>query len=339
MSISPKTCKISKGTTLKELAAYLNLTPEQLKRYHNANCPLQDLIGYEIPDHVTIIYVPPKEQELRDKIFSSEGAQKIKYKSKNLLDNGFSYNKRYGIIQKTFLNNSETNKIHYEVEVKKQQSLFEINRHAVYINNQEPDLIVEQMADKMGSIIYPLKIKTGETGEIREVTNQQDILDRWLKLRPDLEEYYVGYVAKNIFDKAQKRLQSRSRFLNDIKKPIFHQLYFLPLWNKLDEEGNHSFEQTLYLDKQSPFHYKIDIKLEKEISPTNKVFINATGSLDSESYPDIDTFRKTKEQRGFFDFTYKLNAMDNSIFSIVGEMGVKSFDENKKIIFECYELS
>jgi len=30
---SPKTCKISKGTTLKELATFFKLTEEQLKRY------------------------------------------------------------------------------------------------------------------------------------------------------------------------------------------------------------------------------------------------------------------------------------------------------------------
>lgn len=87
MSISQKTCKISKGTTLKELANFFKLTEEQLKRYHNTYCPLDDLIGHDIPNHVTIIYVPPEDKELREKIFNPKGGNYVNYKSKNTLDN------------------------------------------------------------------------------------------------------------------------------------------------------------------------------------------------------------------------------------------------------------
>ena len=157
-TISPKTCRISKGTTLKELANFFKLTEEQLKRYHNTYCPLDDLIGHDIPIHVTLIYVPPEDKVLREKIFNPSGGNFINYKTKNTLENKKSYQKRYGIIQKTFHNDEEKLKIHYEIEIKKNNFNVEVNRHLVYINHQRPDLIVEQIADKVGKNIHSDKL-------------------------------------------------------------------------------------------------------------------------------------------------------------------------------------
>lgn len=45
-------------------------------------------------------------------------------------------------------------------EIKKNNNKVEIKRNSVYLNNQRPDLILEQMADKIGNTIYLFKFGT-----------------------------------------------------------------------------------------------------------------------------------------------------------------------------------
>ena len=330
-TLSPKTCKISKGTTLEELAAYFHLTREQLKRYHNTYCPLEDLIGHDIPEHVTIIYVPPEDKETREKIFNPKGGNYINYKSKNTLASSGSFNKRYGIIQKTFINGEEKLKIHYETEIKKNNNKVEIKRNSVYLNYQRPDLIVEQMADKIGNIMFPLELGLYEDGTISEITNQQALLDRWLKLKPELEDYYKGEETAKIFQRVGKKIKSRSQTLNGIKNSLFYIMYFFPLYEKFNEEKQYIFQINIPFGAGlGKIPFEITLSLIEEISKTHKFLIRTEGKS-----VNLNPFNETNDEKGYFDFTYKLNAKDNSIFSIYGEVGLL----DKKITFECYEQS
>lgn len=342
-ALAPKTCKISKGTTLKELAIFFKLTEEQLKRYHNTYCPLDDLIGYDIPAHVSIIYVPPDDIEAREKIFNPKGGNYVNYKSKNTLDNKGSFNKRYGIIQKTFINGKEKLKIHYETEIKKNNNKVEIKRNSVYLNNQRPDLILEQMADKIGNTIYPLELELNDDGSIKGINNQQAILDRWLMLKPQLEDYYKGKESEQLFQKVGRNIRSRSKFLHKIKDSLFYVMYFFPLYETFNDDKKYIFKMNLPLEENSgKMPFEITLSLNEEISKTNKFLLRAeVRSIDYTLY-DINIPQNKNDNQptteGYFDFTYKLNSKDNSICAIYGEMRLKSQKLEKKITFECYEL-
>ncbi|MCU7619285.1 hypothetical protein NZ698_19060 [Chryseobacterium sp. PBS4-4] len=344
MSISPKICKISKGTTLEELANFFRLTEEQLKRYHNTYCPLDDLIGHDIPNHVTIIYVPPEDKELREKIFNPNGGNYISYKSKNTLDNKKSYQKRYGIIQKTFHDDKEKLKIHYEIEIKKTNTNVELTRHPVYINHQRPDFIVEEIADKVGDILYPLQLGLNDNGSIKEIINFKEIDSRWRKLKPELEDYYKGEITGDIIKKIENQLKSKSRTLAKIKDSLFYLLHFIPIYEVFDENKKYTFHQEIpFVHEQKNILFEITMSIDEEISETKKIFIKAEGksvdnifsnnpekSVNSEDSGD-------EKSKGSFYFTYKLNSKDNSIFSIYGEVGIELSAYDTKIIFECYE--
>lgn len=334
--VSPKTCKISKGTTLENLADFFNLTKEQLKRYHNIYCPLEDLIGYDIPEHVTIIYVPPQDNEIREKIFNPNGGNFIGYRHKNTLDNKKSYHKKYGVIQKFFHNDEEKLNIHYETEIKKKDLRVEISRHPVYINRQTPELMVEQIADKIGSILYPLELEINENGTIKDIFNFKEIHDRWKKLKPDLKDYYRGQIAEDFILKVETQLKRR-KTLQKISGNIFYLLFFLPLYGTFDKEKQYTFSLGIpFWDKNQRTLFEITLLVDEEISETHKFIIKAKGKRIDEENTSINK-KKNLKADGFFDFTYKLNSKDNSIFAIYGEMGIKTQELNKKITFECYE--
>ncbi|MCW3161092.1 hypothetical protein [Chryseobacterium oryctis] len=346
MSSLPKTCRISKGTTLEELANHFNLTKEQLKRYHNTYCPLDDLIGYDIPEHVTIIYVPPLDAESREKIFNPKSGNFLSFKSKNTLDNKQNYKKRYGIIQKIFHNDEEELKIHYETEIIKNKNTVQISRSQVYLNNKVPDLVIEQLADKIGSIFYPFELGLHENGSINTLVNFKEIQNRWKILKPQLEEYYKGEIANELLASTNKRITQKS-ITEQVHNSLFFTLYFLPLYKTFDENKslNLSIEIPIFKNSTRAL-FEIDLKLEEKISKTHKFIIKASGKstsgkisdeIEKENTSPITDGKIQPKNSSYFDFIYKLNSKDNSIFAIYGELGVQFPDCMKKISLECYE--
>ena len=75
------------------------------------------------------------------------------------------------------------------------------------------------------------------------------------------------------------------------------------------------------------------------MSATKKILIKAEGksvnNIFSNKLEDLQNEEvKSKE---YFDFIYKLNSKDNSIFAIYGKMGYHFPNYHKKVTFECYE--
>uniref|UniRef100_UPI0039A4CC25 hypothetical protein n=1 Tax=Ornithobacterium rhinotracheale TaxID=28251 RepID=UPI0039A4CC25 len=311
--MEPKKCKISKGTKLVELADLFELKPEELRRYHNTYCPLSDLIEEDIPSHVRIIFIPPDNQT--KSIFFNPETKKIKYDTENKLSR-INYSKRFGVMQKYYHNEKLTLQIHYEIEITLQNNIVYLNRGQVYVDQQSIDYTYEQVADKIGSFIYPLKLKVGDSGEIEGVLNLDEIAKRWHTQRSKLADYYVGKEVEVIFNKTDRLFRNAQKLKEGLKKSWFYKLYFLPMYAKLNDDKEITLELPIH-SKGLIKYYKPILKIDESISKTHLFAINVKGEN--------------------IDFLYKLDAKDNSIFSIQGQIDSLE-DDNKKIIFECYSL-
>jgi hypothetical protein len=95
--------------------------------------------------------------------------------------------RKYGVlifIEKDGIENS----IKYELEIKylkrieKTHYLLWIDRVSeVFINDQLPDLLVDQLCYETGKIFYPLQIEIDAQGTFLSVYNMEEIQDRWKK--------------------------------------------------------------------------------------------------------------------------------------------------------------
>ena len=313
-----KTCKISKGTKLKELAEFFKLTPEQLKRYHNIYCPIEDLIEQEIPSHVRIVYVPPEGDELVASMMEPLKRDPISYKAKNTLSNIRNYQRVYGVIYTISENEVEKLKIHYKTSIKKEKDIITITREEVYINNERADLVVEQMADKLSAVLYPLALTINPDGTIKAIVNHKEIQERWRGLKPKLSEYYVDKRTKGILQRIDNTMGDKENILDTIKKDLFFLLFFIPFYQSFDEErkSKTNIEVPVEGKRES---FDVTLSLLEEISPYDRVIINAEG----------------KKEQAKFDFLYKLDLTDNSITTILGNITLI----DKIIKFECYEMS
>ena len=265
-----------------------------------------------------IVYVPPEGDELVASMMEPVKRDPISYKAKNTLSNIRNYQRVYGVIYTISENEVEKLKIHYKTSIKKEKDIITITREEVYINNERADLVVEQMADKLSAVLYPLALTINPDGTIKAIVNHKEIQERWRGLKPKLSEYYVDKRTKGILQRIDHTMRDKENILDTIKKDLFFSLFFMPLYQSFGEErkSNTNIELSIEGKRES---FDVTLSLLEEISPYDRVIINAEG----------------KREQAKCDFIYKLNLTDNSITAILGNITL--IDKITK--FECYEMS
>ncbi|WP_131701450.1 hypothetical protein [Chryseobacterium sp. FH2] len=341
-----KTCKITPGKVrLKELATHFGLLPEELRWFHNRFCPIEDLIDPDIQSHIEIIYVPIPGMETG--YYATTNRKKPLYEKINTLNVPRSFEKRYGIKQTVQENGAEKLKIHYETEIEKtgRDNLF-ITRRPLYINNKRPDMAVEQIADEVGGVFYPLQLELYENAKLKHIANFPEIQQRWKTKKNQLTAHYKGEIIEEKVKDLDRQMEYRGKTQRGILDSWFFTLYFFPLYEQFSDEKTYTFQASLpVLPKKNRVLFEIILSLNEGISDTQKFVITAKGKcIDPRNTDEIENGKamhdpETEEEKaeGNFNFTYKLNAKDNSIYTICGETDLKLRKTHRKISFECYE--
>lgn len=341
-----KTCKITPGKVrLQELAEHLGLPSEELRWFHNRFCPIEDLIDPDIQSYVEIIYVPVPGVETG--YYANTRKKKPAYEKPNTLIVPKSFEKRYGIVQNVYENETEKLKLHYETEIKKTvKKNILITRSPFYINEKRPDMVMEQIADEVGSIFYPLELELYENAKLKHIANFPEIQKRWKAKKQQLASYYKGGVTEKFLNTIDEQFEYRGKTQRGILDSWFFVLYFFPLYEQFKDDKKYTFQLTLPIFPKEPrVLFEITLSINEEVSDVQKFTITAKGKcIDPRNTDEIENGRAVhnpeavgEKADGSFDFSYKLNAKDNSIFAIWGEADLTVNKTHRKISFECYE--
>lgn len=330
---------------LKELANTFNLLPEELRWFHNIYCPVEDLIESDIQPHVENICIPIPGTSID--FYAKKQRSKPFYKAINTLYVPPSFNKKYGIIQRITTNDEEISFLHYQIKLQKNTlNNIVIKRYPLYINYQRPDLIIEQIADEIGNVFYPLELELYNNAKLKIIANFPEIQKRWKTKKIQLENYYKGSVAENLFNKINHQLQYRGQTQRGILDSWFFVLYFVSLYETFNDQKTYTFNLPLPIFPKKPkVLYEITLQIEETLSETNKFIIHAKGHcIDNRFATEIENGKTIHDPeligekvKGDFAFVYTLNAQDNSVFSIFGTVDLELNNTIRKISFECYE--
>ena len=269
--------------------------------------------------------------------------------------NPFTQKRNYGFTYQNFENEELISAIHYETEIicddhEYSYSVFEINRKQVFIDNQAPDLKIEQIADSCAQAIFPIRVKTNQEGKIVKIVNHEAIKQRWIPIKENLLNYYQGKIVQEIILKTEKVLFNPKKLQQSIDKNWFFHLYFKPLYK------NYSQNKPTVSTWESPVFGNQNIKYEvqhtvaENYSPTNKILINAKGKsidertvqevLDGYSYPKSKMAGiESKPLESEMEVQYKLYGEDRSVFSIIATFKTQITEQKHKTIqAEIYHL-
>lgn len=332
--------------SLEELAKHFELDSGELRWFHNRFCPIEDLIDPAIPAHTEIIYVPIPGIETG--YYTSNHRHKPLYERLNTLQIPKSFERSYGITQSTHVNGLEKSKLHYQTEIKKTaKDRLTISRQSMYVNHKRPEMVIEQIADIVGDMFYPLQLELYDNGKLKFIDNFPDIQKRWKEKKVSFSAYYKGQVTDQLLDNLDNQLQYRGKMQRGILDSWFFVLYFFPLYEEFNEDKIYNFQIGLPIFPRKPrVLFDITLSIDETITETQKLTITARGKCaDPRTLEEIINGKAThnpevkgEKVTGNFDFTYKLNARDNSIAALWGEVNLKLNQDQRKIVFDLYQL-
>lgn len=305
---------------LEKLSQEYQISKKELVHFHNSYCEISELLPLDLPKYVPFIYLPKNNFETK--------------KSQLLQTNILKYplgksEKNYAVVLKYLYADKQ---IHFEVNVKKDENIIEINKRKSYINNQEIDNIIEKLYETAEQAIYPLKVSATNNGSLSKIENEKEIYERWQKKYfPKLKEYYVSQTADEILEKMNlifKDLNSKRNFLSN---SFLYKLFFLPVYQTYPNYTKESETSFYFANIQKPIFYDIQFFLNREYTRGTKIALQINGKERKDPI-------KEREKVGTVDLLYKFQKDTQELFSITGS--VSTFDKEKelKIEFQIFEI-
>lgn len=346
-----KKYKVQKGDTIASIAEKIGIPATEVRAHHNRHCEICDLVEMQLPlRHIEYILLPTLESYIDSKVSERDTIKQVFRNSENKLRlisiQGLKID--YGTIIHYKENNQLKNKAHFtsQIEFIKEIDNYFIVRlqiNQVYINDKEPDLVMEKLADKISKALYPVTLCLNVKGEIHDIINIEEIQKRWKLIKPSLIQYYKGgTVVERLIASFEKNIASAALLQRSLEQHPFYQVYFSPIYQKYSAEL--SLEST-------DFQLRTLQNVDEFQTSTGKICLRRRGLLFSKSSLDVientelnwndAVFEIGKLSKGIhenIDFQYKLHSNTKTIFSVTGFINSRKNSETVSTIeFETYE--
>ncbi|MEO8255501.1 MAG: LysM domain-containing protein [Flavobacterium sp.] len=284
------TYKIKKGDTLQSVANELHINSRVLRAYHNIHCRIPDLIETDFPYQLEYLILAPEKIELSDedkekkrqKVVFNDGNLKL---SLNYAQIDTTYNALYKIENGDQLHTIKQDfNVKWKTKTQNGYYYFEVNRTGkMYINDEVPNSMAEEIAEKASAALYPLLVVVDETGKWVYINNFDEIKQRWAKVKKEINTYYKGEFVDNYFAIYDKNLENGDTLYFSLSKDWFLNAFFsgihvqYPVTLSLQEEVEFPF-----MAKNENINYLVDIKIDDYLDVDNFLVVEATGKLYDE---------------------------------------------------------
>jgi len=312
--------KINGLLDLEALSKEYQISKEEIIKFHNQYCEIGEILPLHLPKYVPFLYLPKRNYENRNSEFVK--TSDLQYPV------GISQ-KKYGVVIKYLHSNTQ---IHFEVDVKRDGHLVEINKGKNYINNAEVDNIIEKLFEKAEQAIYPLKITVDKKGGFSKIENENEIKERWEKdYFPKLKEYYVGETAEEILKKmdlAFRNLKSKQAYFS---QSVFYKIFFLPVYQMYSGYSKNENFDFYFANIQSDIVFNLKYALNKEYTRGGKIALRISGNETN------NTLNEKPEKRSV-DWLYKFQKDTHDLFSIEGFVSTFQKGKELKIEVQIFEI-
>ena len=332
---------LKESDTIKSIAKFLGKTEWEIYTFHNLYANQDEVMSVEFGKDQKILFITPDFTENDINL-----VPKVIFESGSILRFNPSFKKlNYGVMNKIIMGNN-ISKIDYEVSVQcieklpQQNFLFEINRISkVFLDDKETDNILDQLAEKVSEVIYPLVILVNEHGILNDIYNVDEIKKRWQNKKEKIFDEYQGEDIENYLRACELNFESKSNlkscFINDwFLNVFFNGIYF----NYYD---NLSFKSDIFIPivtDTTPVKYQITSIIDKYLDENGNINIEQNGILfDSRTKDDLQNGISVVDNEvlngnvtGNYNSKYFLSPVNNKIKSLFVECNIE-LDEPKKI--------
>jgi len=345
--------RIKKTDTIIVITERFGIAEEIWKRYHNNMCRLDDVINDKLPEHLEEIYLLPelwdraKELNVIEESFSKASAvsEQISFGYGNTLLMKFCPEAFVYKVALLLTNGSKDNKIEYHVSIKwieKQEDVFLLEINKLYetykINKQKPDLVADELAIKVASVLYPLELAVTRKDGIIGINNVEEIQKRWDKTKEEILNYNEGEIVERYIFLNDKVLADEDILLNSLRNDWFLHAYFNNIYQTYTSE--YSMDSTIrvpFIFDTEGIEYSVQQTINKDLDRNGHINITIKGEVsdvrsidDLENKLDYSRYSSESPLKGEYDALYIVEPEFNTIEEI--KLNTKLDLEYQKII-------
>jgi hypothetical protein len=338
-----KTYKIKNGDTIISVATELGITVKEARNFHNIFSKEDEIIIDDFPSQLKELYVYPYIREItKDKQplakFDGYKLSFLPSKKKN----------NYGVMYTISSDEKEEYTIKFEVSVEykgadKNGFYFAIDRLSkTFINDEEASSIADELAEKVGTVIYPLVVVTNDNGKWFNIDNFKEVQKRWEKVKKRILDEYEGEWVEEYLELVAESLLEESSLLNSLSNDWFLNAYFGGIYAYYTPYFKFKNEIKFpIVPNINPLVYQVEHTTEEYLDDYRQVVIDQKGVLaDERAKSDIENqlnfphygqlYSDAPKAEGEFRAKYFLNESDNTIESLFLECSIV-LDKPKKI--------
>ncbi|SEO84833.1 hypothetical protein SAMN05444671_1241 [Flavobacterium sp. CF108] len=335
--------KIAKGDTLQNVAQKLGIEARELRRYHNTYCLISDLIEDDFKRFSKFLILAPEKDafEIKDAIEKKPKQVSLGKNNKLLfLPKGIS--KDYSA-QYTFESGGKIDKMEMAVRVKwiaadeNKYNLFEITRSLnLFIDDNLPDRMMDELGAKIVEVLYPLKIIVDESGKWIDIYNYDEIVLRWKDKKSEIFDYYKkeAKVTQGLIEFTENTLTSPDKLFEMLRSDYFLRSFFNGIHTAYTTDYEFENEVLFPLERNEESIFKMQQKINPFLNDVSFIEVEQKGKYVNSG--DGINFN-VKIQNGNYNAMYYLNSYSGFIEKMNLECSI-DFEDPIKISLNIESL-
>lgn len=199
------------------------------------------------------------------------------------------FNRWFGVAF-DFITAERQSRVSFEVHVENVGMLsdgsyhFRVNRDKhIFIDDYEPDLVIDEIAVKCSEFIYPLDIQVSTEGVWTGRTIHAELIKRWPDFKQKmLDEYNGGYIV-HYLNKMEENVLDHKKFSKALEKDLFLTLFFRSTAAIFRQKEPVKTSLFPLVPTETAFYYEITAEINVE---EDRITAKLRGNLD----PDTPVF-------------------------------------------------
>ncbi|MGG6231134.1 hypothetical protein [Tenacibaculum sp. SDUM215027] len=211
-----------------------------------------------------------KEELKQERLYSGDYVSFSKQFGTSL--RGYQYTRTYSVAIDLFdVQKDKSSKVQFEAEVtiRKFPELgyyeYSIKKDNIFINKRYPKTLIEKLSVITSEVLYPLEVQTTLSNELLDIINHKEILERWKKIKVQLQREYTGNAIDQYITKFEAKLHQKYRLLHSLNHEIFYTLLFQDIYTKYDDTLEKKATINFpVLGFKTPINFKGNQKINKK---------------------------------------------------------------------------
>ncbi|WP_299254505.1 hypothetical protein [uncultured Aquimarina sp.] len=243
--------------------------------------------------------------------------------------------------------------IHYEIDVicldetEDNHFEFEVLKHQIYINEKAPNILIDELSERCGKVLYPLLLKVNRQGLVVNILNQEDIIKRWETEKASINQSYKGKEIQLLLKNMDIVINNTNQLTDLVlQRDWFITIFFSPLYNINLKDKKKNKISLPFIPYSPGVIFETKNKISTHSHKKNDVIINQKGKcIDQRSERDIlrgnlisiDKIKKVV--KGKLDLKYQIYKDSLIADAITGICNLEfPSGKEKKMTVEIYNL-